>query len=114
MGFFVFLLKISFSTYFFCPKHLENTMEILLNQSMSIKKPINRPKTRNKNYFRAQIYYFRCFQGKPTSNHNPPHHMKPFDIKIDHFDGQNLPQQQISLSKPEFDDSLSLLPTKKN
>jgi hypothetical protein len=40
--------------------------------------------------------------------------MKPFDTKIDYFGGQNLPQQLISLSKPEFDDSLSLLPTKKN
>jgi len=39
--------------------------------------------------------------------------MKLFDTKIDYFGGQNLPQQLISLSKLEFDDSLSLLPTKK-
>ena len=29
---------------FFDPKHPENTIEILLNQSMAIKKPKNRPK----------------------------------------------------------------------
>jgi hypothetical protein len=39
--------------------------------------------------------------------------MKLFDIKISHFGGRNLPKQSLSLSMPEFDDFLSLLPTKK-
>jgi hypothetical protein len=34
------------STYF-DPKYLENTLEILLNQSIITKKPKNNPKTRN-------------------------------------------------------------------
>jgi hypothetical protein len=32
---------------FFDPKYLENTLEILLNQSIITKKPKNNPKTRN-------------------------------------------------------------------
>jgi hypothetical protein len=28
--------------------------------------------------------------------------MEPFDTKIDHFGGRSLPQQLLSLSKPEF------------
>jgi 5-methylcytosine-specific restriction endonuclease McrA len=60
---------------------------------MATKKPINRPKTRNKNSSQAQICCFRCFQGKKkTLKHNPPHHMEPFDTKINYFGGQNLSQ----------------------
>jgi hypothetical protein len=39
--------------------------------------------------------------------------MKFFDIKISHFSGRNLPKQSLSLSMPEFDDFLSLLPKEK-
>ena len=34
--------------------------------------------------------------------------MEYFDIKINYFDGQNLPQRPFSLFKPESSDSLSL------
>jgi hypothetical protein len=34
--------------------------------------------------------------------------MKTFDTKINRFSGQNLPQQPLSLSMLESDDSLSL------
>jgi hypothetical protein len=37
------------------------------------------------------------------------HHMKPFDTKIDRFGGLNLPQCQLSLSKPESTIPFSLL-----
>jgi hypothetical protein len=39
--------------------------------------------------------------------------MKPSDTKINHFSDQNLPQSLLSLSRPESEDSLSLLSTKK-
>jgi hypothetical protein len=39
--------------------------------------------------------------------------MKFFDIKISRFGGRNLPKQSLSLSISEFNDFLSLLPTKK-
>jgi hypothetical protein len=53
--------------------------------------------------FLGSNLFFRCFQvKKKTYNHNFPHHMEPFDTKIDYFDGRNLPQHQLSLSKPEF------------
>jgi hypothetical protein len=37
--------------------------------------------------------------------------MESFNTKINHFGGQNLPKQPLSLSKPESGNSLSLLPT---
>ena len=39
--------------------------------------------------------------------------MEHFDIKLDCFDGLNLPQQQLSLSKLNFSDLFSLLNLKK-
>ena len=45
-SFVFFHLKSHFQSIFY-PKHLENTLETLLKQSMATKKPINRPKTRN-------------------------------------------------------------------
>jgi hypothetical protein len=39
--------------------------------------------------------------------------MEHFDIKLDCFDGLNLPQRQLSLSKPNFRDLFSLLNLKK-
>jgi hypothetical protein len=39
--------------------------------------------------------------------------MKPFDIKINCFGGLNLPQQQLFLSEPEFNDLLSTPQKKK-
>jgi len=30
-------------------------------------------------YSQALIYFYWCFQGKQTPNHNIPHRMKPFD-----------------------------------
>jgi len=43
---------------------------------------------------------------KKTHKRNPPHHMKSFDTKINRG-SQNLLQRSLSLSKPEFSNSLS-------
>ena len=73
-------------------KHLENTLNTLLNQFMAVKKPTNRPKTRNP----LEIIFFSELRyivlgvlkvKKKTSKHNPPYHMKHFNIKINRFDG---------------------------
>jgi hypothetical protein len=39
--------------------------------------------------------------------------MKLFNIKINHFGGHNLPERPFSLFRPEFNDSLPLLPIEK-
>ena len=39
--------------------------------------------------------------------------MEYFDIKINYFNGQNLPQRPFSLFKPESSDSLSLVTKKR-
>jgi hypothetical protein len=86
----------------------------LLNQSIAIKKPTNYPKTRNPiNFFFPELRYviLDVFKGKKTPKRNPPHHMKSFDTKIN-CGSQNLLQRSLSLSKPEFSNSLSL-PNKK-
>ena len=74
IGSFVFYLKFHFQPIFY-PKYLENIIEALLNQSMATKKLLqNLKSTRNKNSSWAQIYFFRCFQGKKkkkTSKYNP-------------------------------------------
>jgi hypothetical protein len=63
--------------------------------------------TWNKKSFKAHIYFFRCSKEKRTLNLNSPHHMKPFNIKIDCFDGRNLHQRQFSLSWNSVPSSLS-------
>jgi hypothetical protein len=54
-----------------------------------------------------------CFQGKKTPKCNRPHQMKLFNIKINYFGGYNLPERPFSLSRPEFIDSVPLLPIEK-
>jgi hypothetical protein len=39
--------------------------------------------------------------------------MKLFNIKINYFGGHNLPERPFSLSRPEFIDSVPLLPIEK-
>jgi hypothetical protein len=91
---------------------------------MNLVKPIhglknvkNHPKTLNqpetKRFFELRYVFIGVFKVK-IPNLNSPHHMKPFDIKIDCFGGLNLPQQQqLSLSKPESNDLFSLFHEKK-
>jgi len=90
---------------------------------MNLVKPIhglknvkNHPKTLNqpetKRLFELKYVFIGVFKVK-TPNLNSPHHMKFFDIKINCFGDLNLPQQQLSLSKPEFNDLFSLLHQKK-
>ena len=103
IGSIVFYPEILFSTH--CdPKHLENTLKTLLNQFMATKKLKNRQKTRNSPGIKIlpELGYvvLGVFKVKKPK-HKPPHHMKPFDIKINRFGGQNLPQRSLSLSKLE-------------
>ena len=88
---FVFHLKSHFQLIFDL-KHLENTLNTLLNQFMAVKKPTNRPKTRNP----LEIIFFSELRyivlgvlkvKKKTSKHNPPYHMKHLNIKINRFGG---------------------------
>jgi hypothetical protein len=79
----------------------------------------NRPKTGNppktKKLHELIYDFFMCFQSKKKiSNLNYPRHIEPFGIKNDHFGGWIPHQHTLSLSKPEFDDFLSLLQPKKN
>ena len=59
----------------------------------------------------SYLFFSSRFQGKKIHNlkTHPPHHIEPFDIKIDYFDGQNHHQQQLSFSKLESIDLFSLL-----
>ena len=64
---------------------------------MATKKPINRPKTRNPPEIKILLKLRSVVLGvfkvkKKTLKHNPPHHMEPFDTKINCFGGQNLSQ----------------------
>jgi hypothetical protein len=59
---FIFLPENSFLIYFDL-KHLGNTIETLLNQSMTMKNIRNHPKTRNKKKSPSSNMVFRCFQG---------------------------------------------------
>jgi hypothetical protein len=95
-SFVFFHLKSHFQSIFY-PKHLENTLETLLKQSMATKKPINRPKTRNPPEIKILLKLRSVVLGvfkvkKKTLKHNHPHHMEPFDTKINYFGGQNLSQ----------------------
>jgi hypothetical protein len=101
-----------FNPFFFYPKHLENTIKTLLNQSIATEKPKNRPKTRkstrNKNSSRAEICCFTWFERKKKYlNVIPPHHIEHFDTKINLFNCRNLPQWPLSLSRLESEDSLN-------
>jgi len=82
----------------------------------SLKNIKNHPKTLNqpetKRFSEPRYVFIGIFKVK-TPILNSPHHMKPFNIKIDCFGGLNLPQQQLSLFKPKFNDLLSLLHPKK-
>jgi len=95
-----FSLKIPFSTLFFFlyPKHLENTIETLLNQSMAAKKLINRPKTWNPPKLRYVI--LGIFKVNKHLNVTSPYYIESFETKINRFGGQNLPQWPFSISLP--------------
>jgi hypothetical protein len=85
---FVFSSKISFQPIFY-PKHPENILETLLNQSMPTQKPTNRLKTRNppkiKILLELRSVVLCVFKVKKHLNVTPPHHMEPFNTKINHF-----------------------------
>jgi hypothetical protein len=95
-----FHLKILFSIHF-DSKHLKNTLETLLNQFMTTKKPNIRQKTWNPpgtkilpglRYVVLGVFYVK------KTKRNPPHHIEHFDTKINHFGGWNLPKRPLSLS----------------
>jgi hypothetical protein len=117
-GSFVFFTQYPFLSHFDL-RHLEKTIKTLLSQSMMSKNPINCSKTRNspeiKKNLKLRYVVLGVFKKeKKTLQRNLPHHMKLFDTEINYFCGCNLPQQPLFLSKQEFGDSLSLLPTKNN
>jgi hypothetical protein len=61
---------------YFDPKHLENTIETLLNQSMAIKNPKNHLKTRNPPETKilpklSSIIFLGVFKVKKTPKRNP-------------------------------------------
>ena len=94
---FIFLPENSFLIYFDL-KHLGNTIETLLNQSMTMKNIRNHPKTRNKKKnHQAQIWFLGVFKAQTTHNSNSPCHMKPFDIKITVLIAEFLPINTFSL-----------------
>jgi len=65
--------KISFSTHF-DPRHLKNHRDLvkLIYDHQKANKPLkNLKSTWNKNYSRAHICCFRCFQGKKKPKSNP-------------------------------------------
>jgi hypothetical protein len=78
--------KSHFQPFFFYLKHLKNTLETLLNQSMATQKPTNRLKTRNppkiKILLKLKYVVLGVFKVKKTLKRNPPHHMEPSNIKI--------------------------------
>lgn len=79
----------------------------MLNQSMTLKNAKNHLKIQNQPKTKTfpKLQYVVTDTSKETPNLNSPHNMKPFDIKINHFSGQNHCQQQPFLSTPEFGDS---------
>jgi len=85
---FFFSPKISFQPIF-DPKHPENILETLLNQSMPTQKPTNRLKTWNppkiKILLELRSVVLGVFKVKKTLKCNPPHHMEPFNTKINRF-----------------------------
>lgn len=75
----------------------------------------NRSKTQNqlktKNLLELRYVFLGVLKVKKkkiTPNLNFPHHTEPFATKINHFSGQNLYPLQLSFSKLESNDSLSL------
>jgi hypothetical protein len=112
----IFTLKNPFSTNFdpnTRRKHLKNLIKPIHSHQKPNKSPQNLKSTRNKIFSQAQIF-LGVFKVKKNPKWNPPHHMQPFDTKHNRFGGHNLPQRLLSLSKPEYNDSLSPLRTKKD
>jgi len=116
-GSFFFHPKSHFQPIFY-QKHLENTLETLLNQSMATKKPTNRLKTWNppKTKIPSELRFvvLGAVEVKKNLNVTPSHHMKSVDTKINRFGDYNLPKRLLSLFRLESGDSLSLFPTEKD
>jgi hypothetical protein len=90
-GFLSFHPKSHFQLFFLYLKHLENTLETLLNQSMATQKPTNRFKTLNlpetKILLKLKSAILGVFKVKKHLNITSPHHMEPSNIKINCFCG---------------------------
>jgi hypothetical protein len=84
--------------FFIYPKHLENTLETLLNQSMAAKKLINHPKTWNPPELRYVV--LGIFKVNKHLNVTSPYYIESFETKINRFGSQNLPQWPFSISPP--------------